>query len=82
LFVDIIIIFLREIAQYLFIQVGNYGGGSVYQNSTDVAKNMSNFTHFFIMKHVRLVFDCFFFKFLFLTFVYYFFDVHKCSKQF
>jgi len=38
LFVDIIIIFLREIAQYLFIQVGNYGGGSVYQNSTDVEK--------------------------------------------
>ena len=38
LFVDIIIIFLHEIAQYLFIQVGNYGGGSVYQNSTDVEK--------------------------------------------
>jgi len=79
LFVDIIIIFLREIAQYLFIQVGNYGGGSVYQNSTDVAKNMAILHIFFIMKHVRLVFDCFF---LFLIFVYYFFDVHKCSKQF
>ena len=70
-----IIILWKVIFSRIFYTVG--GGGSVYQNSsTDVII----FLKIWAILHIWNMFGWFWL--FFILFCFYFFDVHKCSKQF